>query len=86
MTGTTGETIAKSRLPRADIKSFDDVMDAVTALNSGQLDGIVTAFPTALQVTKKNSHLRIPDETLADKDSSVALHKGDSELLQKVVQ
>jgi len=50
MTGTTGETIAKSRLPRADIKSFDDVMDAVTALNSGQLDGIVTAFPTALQV------------------------------------
>jgi len=32
MTGTTGEKIAKARFPKAEVKSFDDIMDAVAAL------------------------------------------------------
>src|ERR1043165_5856675 len=57
MTGTTGEAIAKSRFPQADVKSFHDAMDAVAALKSAQLEGVVTAFPTAVQVAKRNPEL-----------------------------
>ncbi len=80
MTGTTGEQITKARFPNAQIKSFDDIMDAVTALKSGQLDAIVTASPTALQVAKKNPELwRVP-ERLDNEDTSIALRKGDDKL------
>ena len=57
MTGTTGEAIAKTRFPEAETKSFDDVMDAVGAMKSGQLDAVVTSYATAFQVSKKNPEL-----------------------------
>src|SRR5262245_58425902 len=75
MTGTTGEAAAKARLPEATIKSFDDIMDAVTAMKSGQLDGIVTAYPTAVQVSKKNPDLGALSEALTNEDTSVAVRK-----------
>ena len=77
MTGTTGEAIAKKRFPTADIKSFDDIMDAVAAMRSGQLDGVVTSFTTALHVSKKNPELTPLAQALADEDTSIALRKGN---------
>jgi polar amino acid transport system substrate-binding protein len=50
MTGSTGEAITIARFPKAQVKSFDDIMDAVAAMKSGQIDAIVTAYPAALQV------------------------------------
>ncbi len=81
MTGTTGEAIAKARFPQADIKSFDDVMDAVGAMKSGQLEAIVTSYPTAIQVSKKNPDLGLLTEHLANEDTSIGLRKGNEELL-----
>jgi polar amino acid transport system substrate-binding protein len=83
MTGTTGEAIAKSRFPQADIKSFPDAMDAVAALKSDQLEGVVTSFPTAIQVSKRNPELAPLPDNLSNEDSSVAMRKGD-ELLAPV--
>lgn len=81
MTGTTGEEITRARFPNAQIKSFDDVMDAVAALKSGQLEAIVTAFPTAIQVSKLNHEFRTLTEPIRDDDSSIALRKGEDKLL-----
>jgi len=86
MTGTTGEVFARARFPQADIKSFDDIMDAVAATNSGQLDGIVTAHPTAVEVAKKNPRFTILDESLGLEDTSVAIRKGNKKLLAEVNQ
>lgn len=84
MTGSTGEAIATSRFPKAQVKSFDDIMDAVAAMKSGQLDAIVTAYPTALQVVKKNPDLQRLPEPLDNEDTAIALRKGDDELLAAV--
>ncbi|MGZ5586684.1 MAG: transporter substrate-binding domain-containing protein, partial [Methylobacter sp.] len=81
MTGSTGEAITIKRFPKAQVKSFDDIMDAVAAMNSGQLDAIVTAFPAALQVTKKNQHLQLLSEPLDYEDTAIAVKKGNDELL-----
>jgi polar amino acid transport system substrate-binding protein len=84
MTGTTGEAAAKERFPQADIKSFDDIMDAVAAVKSGQLDGIVTSVSTAVQVSKMNREFRILEERLTDENTSIAIRKGNPELLERV--
>ncbi|ACD94440.1 ABC transporter permease subunit [Trichlorobacter lovleyi] len=82
MIGTTGEQITKERFPRAQVKSFDDVMDAVAAMKSGQLEAIVTAYPTALQVAKLNREFTfLKQEPLSNEDSSIALRKGEEQLL-----
>jgi His/Glu/Gln/Arg/opine family amino acid ABC transporter permease subunit len=84
MTGTTGEALAKARFPEAQIKSFDDIMDAVAAIKAGQLEGAVTSYSTALQVSKTNRDLRAVAEPLGLEDTSVAMRKGDAELLAAV--
>lgn len=80
MTGTTGEAIAMERLPEAEIKSFDDIMDAVAALNSGQLDALITGYPAAVHVAGKNPGLRMLDEPLSHEDTAIALRKEDTAL------
>ena len=81
MTGSTGEAITLARFPKAQVKSFDDIMDAVAAMKSGQLDAIVTAFPAALQVSKKNQELGLLSEPLDYEDTAIAVKKGNDELL-----
>jgi polar amino acid transport system substrate-binding protein len=84
MTGSTGEAITIARFPQAQVKSFDDIMDAVTAMKSGRLDAIVTAFPAALQVSKKNPDLGVLPEPLDHEYTAIAVRKGNDELLAAV--
>jgi polar amino acid transport system substrate-binding protein len=84
MTGSTGEALVSGRFPRARIGRFDDIMDAVTALKSGQLDALVTSFPAALQVTKKNPGFVLLPDALSSEDSAIAMRKGNPALLAAV--
>jgi polar amino acid transport system substrate-binding protein len=84
MTGSTGEAVAKARFPQANVQTFDDIMNAVAALEAGQLDAVLTAFPTAQQVAKKNSNLYVLPEPLDQEDTAVAIRKGDGALLNDV--
>ena len=84
MTGSTGEAVARKRFPQAQVKSFDDIMDAVAAMKSGQLDAIITLFPAALQVSKKNQELRLLPEALDQEDTAIAVKKGNDQLLASV--
>ena len=84
MTGATAEQLAPKFFPKADVKSFDDTMEAVAALLSGQVDAILTGYPTAFNLTKYNSSLRYLPEALVNEDTSVAVKKGNDELLKAV--
>jgi polar amino acid transport system substrate-binding protein len=84
MTGSTGEAVADARFPKAQVKSFDDIMDAVAAMKSGQLDAVITLFPAALQVVKKNQEFRVLPQPLDSEDNAIAVKKGNDELLAAV--
>lgn len=84
MAGSVGEQIVLGRFPKADIKTFDDIMDAVSAIRAGQLDAVVTAFPGALQVTKKNPDLTLVAEPLSAENTAVAARQSDTVLLAAV--
>jgi polar amino acid transport system substrate-binding protein len=84
LTGSTGEQLAMENFPEASIKSFDDTMDAVTALMAGQLDAVLTGYPTAFSITRYNPNLYFLPEAVNYEDTCVALRKGDNELLEAV--
>lgn len=75
MTGSTGERLAMEKFPQADIKSFDDVMDAVTALQVGQIDAIITAYPTALNAAKHNPELWYLPEPVDYEDTAIGIKR-----------
>jgi polar amino acid transport system substrate-binding protein len=84
MTGSTGEVVAAARFPEAQVKSFDDIMDAIAAMKSGQLDAVITLYPAALQVVKKNPEFRCLPEKLDNEDNAIAVKKGNDQLLAAV--
>lgn len=84
MTGSTSEPLAASQFPQASIKSFDNISDAFAALKSGQLDAVITAYSTALLVSRKNPDLRMLPDRLSHEDTAVAVRKGNTELLNAV--
>jgi len=84
MTGTTGEQLTIKRYPQASVKSFDDVMDAIAALKSDQIDAVVTGFPTAMNVCKKNKDLTYLKDALDYENTAIALRKGNEKLLSEL--
>jgi His/Glu/Gln/Arg/opine family amino acid ABC transporter permease subunit len=54
MTLARGESIAAARFLKAQVKSFDDLLDAVAGMKFGQLDAIHRLYPAAVQFLKKN--------------------------------
>lgn len=81
MTGSTAEGLSKERFPKAQLKSFDDIMDAVTALKAKQVDVAITAFPQALQIAKTNPDLLMVPERLDHEPTAAAVRQGNTALL-----
>ncbi len=84
MTGATGEQLAKKRFPEATVKSFDDIMDAVAALKSNQLEAVITGYPAAMNVCKHNPDLQFISEPVAYENTSIAVRKSSDKLLSAV--
>ena len=84
MTGTTGEELAKTHFPEATTKSFDDIMDAIAALKSNQIEAVITGFPTALNVCKHNPDLYFLTEPVEYENSCAAVNKNNPQLLAQI--
>ena len=84
MTGSMGEGLARARWPQAQIKTFDDIMDAIVALKAGQLDTAIVPFPLGLQLEKTNADLRQLPERLDDEETAVAVRLEDAKLLEDI--
>ena len=84
MTGATGEAVTRARLPEADVKSYDDIMDAAAAMKAGQLDATVISRPAAIQLVKHNPEFQLLAEPLDEEDTAVAMRQSDRELLAAV--
>ncbi len=84
MTGSTAEGLSKARFPKAQLNSFDDIMDAVTALKAKQVDVAITAFPQALQLAKTNPDLLMVPERLDHEPTAAAVRQGNTALLDEL--
>lgn len=86
MTGSTGEQLSLARFPKASTKSFDDIMDAVAAIKSNQIDAVITSYPTALNICKHNQTLCLIHEPVDYEDTAIAVRKNEKELLASLNQ
>ncbi len=84
MTGSTGEQHVRTKFPNAKLKSFDDVMDAVAALKSDQIEAIVTAYSNAINICKHNPELKMLKEVIEYENTAIAIAKGKEDLLAQV--
>lgn len=84
MTGTTGEALAHKRFSQAKVKSFDDVMDAIAALKSDQIDAVITGFPAAMNVCKRNKDLTLLSQAVDYEGTAIAMRKGNEKLLKEL--
>ena len=83
-TGSSGEAYAIRRFTSARVLGFDDTMDAVAALKSGQLDGVIATLPTTIQLVKMNPDLTFLGDRLINEDTAIAVRKGNTALLQQL--
>lgn len=82
MTGSTGEMHSEMKFPEATTKSFDDIMDGIAALKSGQIEAVITAYPTALNVVKHNPDLKLIAEPVDYENTAMAVKKENASLLR----
>ena len=80
MTGSTSEFIMKSQFPLAQVNRFDDVMDALTALDAGHVDAAIAAYTDVIKLLRKNPQLRILPQVLQADNTGVGYRKGDDAL------
>ncbi|MBP1673180.1 MAG: tcyB [Bacteroidetes bacterium] len=84
MTGTTGEKYIREHYPKATVQCYDDIMDAIAALQAHKLDYVITAYTTALKVSNKNDDLEVLPKEYTDEYAAIAFNKKDVELLNQV--
>lgn len=84
MTGSTGEEQAKEKFPKADIKRFDDFMDAVAALRAGQVDVVLTAESNAINICKNNTEIELLKDTIEIENIAIAINKSNKKLLDQI--
>lgn len=84
MTGSTGEQHARERFPEAPLKSFDDIMDAIAALKSNQVEAVITAYSNAINICKRNPELKFLPEVIEYEKTAIAMKKGNTQLFNQV--
>jgi len=84
MSGTTGEMFIISNYPNAKLFVFEEIMDAMAALQAEKIDYAITSYTTALLASKKNQDIKIlPKEYLKD-PAAIAVNLDNPQLLERI--
>lgn len=84
MTGSTQEQQAQIKFPKAALKRFDENMDAISALQYGQVDAVLTDRPNSISVCKSNPDIKELPELIHIESIAIAIDKSNTELLSKI--
>mgnify|MGYP003340425910 CR=1 FL=1 len=82
--GSMGEALAKQRFPKAEVKCFDEIPDAISAVAAGQLDAVITTQPAANLATSRHPRLRLLPQMLDDEETCLGLRLTDHEMLENI--
>lgn len=82
--GSIGETFIKRSYPDAKLHTYDAITDAIKALQTGELDYLITAYTTALYFIRDNDDLEILPDRLTNEGAAIAVSKNDTELLDNI--
>lgn len=81
--GTTGESVSRE-IEGAEVVSFDKGAMALVDLANGKLDAVVLDAEPTKNYTAGNEDLKVLDEKLTEEEYSIAVRKGEQELLDTI--
>ncbi len=84
VTGTTPSQLAHERFPEADIMEFGAFTDVLGALSAGHIDATISGINGAILAARNNDELAVIEGSLRDESTSVAVQKGNDQLLADV--
>jgi len=84
VSGYTGEMWCQDNLPKAKLSSFKSGMDAALDLKVGAVDAVVLDELPAKEILAKNDDLAIVNDDFATEEYSIAVKKGNTELLNSI--
>jgi ABC-type amino acid transport substrate-binding protein len=84
--GTTGQELAKEEIGGAEIRPFPEGPDAVNALKSGTVEGVVIDAPVAQNAVEKSGGVEIAEKIPTEEDYGIAVAQGETELLEEINQ
>lgn len=82
--GTTGLELAKEELSGSEIRPFPEGPDAVNALKSGTVEGVIIDAPVAQNAVEKSGGVEIAEKVPTEEEYGIAVAQGDTELLEEI--
>ncbi|HSC21127.1 MAG TPA: basic amino acid ABC transporter substrate-binding protein [Solirubrobacterales bacterium] len=84
--GTTGQELAKEEIGGAEIRPYPEGPDAVNALKSGTVEGVVIDAPVAQNAVEKSGGVEIAEKIPTEEEYGIAVAQGETELLEEINQ
>lgn len=82
--GTTGQQLAKEKLGGSEIRAYPEGPDAVNALKSGTVEGVIIDAPVAQNAVEKSGGVEIAEKVPTEEKYGIAVAQGDTELLAAI--
>ena len=78
------ERMGKEHFPNATRVTFNSQMDAIAALQAGQIDGAMVSYPTVFMVNKNIPELTWIEEPVENAQVGIGVKKGNTEILNHI--
>ncbi len=82
--GTTGLELAKEELGGSEIRPYPEGPDAVNALKSGTVEGVIIDAPVAQNAVEKSGGIEIAEKVPTEETYGIAVAQGEEELLDEI--
>jgi ABC-type amino acid transport substrate-binding protein len=82
--GTTGLELAKEELGGSEIRPYPEGPDAVNALKSGTVEGVIIDAPVAQNAVEKSGGVEIAEKVPTEESYGIAVAQGETELLEEI--
>lgn len=82
--GTTGLELAKEKLGGSEIRPYPEGPDAVNALKSGTVEGVIIDAPVAQNAVEKSGGIEIAEKVPTEETYGIAVAQGETELLDEI--
>src|SRR5215218_8064089 len=82
--GTTGLELAKEELGDSELRPYPEGPDAVNALKSGTVEGVIIDAPVAQNAVEKSGGVEIAEKVPTEETYGIAVGQGETELLEEI--
>ncbi|HET7418558.1 MAG TPA: basic amino acid ABC transporter substrate-binding protein [Solirubrobacterales bacterium] len=82
--GTTGLELAKEKLSGSEIRPYPEGPDAVNALKSGTVEGVIIDAPVAQNAVEKSGGVEIAEKVPTEETYGIAVAQGETDLLDEI--